>query len=224
MRYREDGSRSFVFNIRHSASGRIALGDAAHEVIARSGHLHVMGTALSSPALVSAVITAAQAIKSRGGTVSFDPNLRPEVLRLPGLREACDALFAICDLFLPSGDELFLFTTARTVDEAVMEVLARGVRAIVHKQGATGATYYDRDITSTQPGFPVDEIDPTGAGDCFGATFVSAWLRGWPPHRSLAYAAASGALAVTRQGPMEGASSQDEIRAFLAARGAAIPS
>jgi sugar/nucleoside kinase (ribokinase family) len=68
-----------------------------------------------------------------------------------------------------------------------------------------------------QPAFQVDEVDPTGAGDCFGATFVSCWLRNMSPSRCLAYAAASGALAVTRQGPMEGAASQGDLDAFLAA-------
>ena len=37
------------------------------------------------------------------------------------------------------------------------------------------------------------------------------------PMAALAYAAASGALAVTRQGPMEGAASQADLDAFLAA-------
>jgi tagatose kinase len=42
-------------------------------------------------------------------------------------------------------------------------------------------------------------------------------LRNMVPARSLVYAAASGALAVTRQGPMEGAASQADLDAFLLA-------
>ncbi len=92
------------------------------------------------------------------------------------------------------------------------------MRAIVHKRGAEGAAYFEAGTQLTQPGFAVDEVDPTGAGDSFGATFVSCWLRDMPPERCLAYAAASGALAVTRQGPMEGAASQAELDVFLASR------
>lgn len=224
VRYRPDGTRAFVFNIKHSASGRIALGPAARAVIARSDHLHVMGTALFSPAIVDVVLEAAEAVKARGGTISFDPNLRPEMLGLPGLREACETLFRRCDLFLPSGAELMLFTQARESRAAVAEILARGVRAVVQKQGAAGATYHDASTTLHQPGFPVEEIDPTGAGDCFGATFVSCWLRGMPPGQALAYAAASGACAVTRQGPMEGAASQAELDAFLLSHSVRVPS
>jgi tagatose kinase len=216
VRYRPDGSRAFVYNIKHSAAGTISLDAAAKAVLNRSDHLHVMGTALSSPNIVEVVLAATAAIKARGGTISFDPNLRPEILNLPGLREACETLFQRCDLFLPSGVELYLFTKAQEEKAAVAEILGRGVRAIVHKRGADGASYFDSATRLTQPGFEVEEVDPTGAGDCFGATFVSCWLRGLPPAQGLAYAAASGALAVTRQGPMEGAASQAELDAFLA--------
>src|SRR5271166_99562 len=216
VRYRTDGSRAFVYNIRQSASGRIELDAAARAVLDRGDHLHVMGTSLFSPRIVDIVLEAAQVVKARGGTISFDPNLRPEMLNLPGLRESCEELFRRCNLFLPSGPELILFTTAKEEDEAVAEIFAGGVRAVVHKRGAEGASYFDATTRLTQPGFKVEEVDPTGAGDCFGATFVSCWLRDIPPARCLAYAAASGALAVTRQGPMEGAASQADLDAFLA--------
>jgi sugar/nucleoside kinase (ribokinase family) len=216
VRYRPDGSRAFVYNIKHSAAGAISLDSAAKAVLNRGDHLHVMGTALSSPNIVEVILAAAEAIKARGGTISFDPNLRPEILNLPGLREACETLFRRCDLFLPSGAELYLFTKAKEEKATVREILDSGVRAIVHKRGADGASYYDSEARLTQDGFEVKEVDPTGAGDCFGATFVSCWLRNMPPAQCLAYAAASGALAVTRQGPMEGAASQAELDAFLA--------
>jgi sugar/nucleoside kinase (ribokinase family) len=176
-----------------------------------------MGTALFSPSIVAVVRGAAEAIKARGGTISFDPNLRPEILNLPGLREACETLFRRCDVFLPSGVELYLFTDAKEEKAAVAEILGHGIRAIVHKRGAEGASYFDGATRLAQPGFEVEELDPTGAGDCFGATFVSCWLRNMPPAQCLAYASASGALAVTRQGPMEGVASQADLDAFLAA-------
>ena len=59
--------------------------------------------------------------------------------------------------------------------------LVSGVRAIVHKRGADGASYFDAKTQLTQPAFKVEEVDPTGAGDCFGATFVSCWLREHAP-------------------------------------------
>jgi tagatose kinase len=222
VRYRTDGSRAFVFNIEQSASGRIEFDTAARAVLDRSDHLHVTGTALFSRAIVDVILYAMEAVKARGGTISFDPNLRPEMLSLPGLREACEALYRRCDIYLPSGAELYLFTRAKEEKSAVAEILGNGVHAIVHKRGAEGASFFDAATSLRQPCFEVEEVDPTGAGDSFGATFLSCWLRGMPPARCLAYAAASGALAVAKRGPMEGAASQAELHEFLVARSGKI--
>jgi sugar/nucleoside kinase (ribokinase family) len=70
-------------------------------------------------------------ITGRGGTLSFDPNLRPEILDTPGLREALDEVLAQTNLFLPSGEEIYLFTEADDEAAAVKELLERGVGDIV---------------------------------------------------------------------------------------------
>ena len=179
-------------------------------------HLHVMGSSLFSPALVAATEEAAAGLKVKGGTVSFDPNIRHEMLDLPGMRQALSTMLRQCDLFMPSGPELHLVSNAETEAGAVAEVLAGGVKAVVVKRGAEGADYHDAAGVVRQTPFPVEEIDPTGAGDCFGATFVTCWLRGMAPRDALRYAAASGALAVSRQGPMEGAATFAELDALIA--------
>jgi sugar/nucleoside kinase (ribokinase family) len=216
VRYRPDGQRDFVFNIKHSACGAVALDAAALALLDRADHLHVMGSSLFSPAMVEANMEGIARVKARGGTVSFDPNVRKEMLGLPGMREALDRALASADLFLPSGAELLLFPRAQAEREAIRELLDRGVRAVVLKRGAAGASYHGADGELSVPGLPVEEIDPTGAGDCFGATFVACWLEGMGPAQALRMANASGALAVCRKGPMEGASTRAEIGALLA--------
>ena len=215
VRYRADGSRDFVYNIRHSASGAIAPTEAASALVDSADHLHVMGSALSSPALAEMVRAALRRIRARGGTVSFDPNLRKEILSAPGMRDALEQVLSETDLFLPSGDELFLLSDAIDADGAARDLLDRGIRTIVVKRGAEGATSYDASGKCSVPAFPVEEVDPTGAGDTFGATYVTFWLRGLPPREALMLANAAGALAVTRKGPMEGTSTQAELEDFL---------
>lgn len=219
VRYRADGSRDFVFNIRHSACGALPKSDAVDALLADADHLHVMGSSLSSPEIIAFNIDAAKGIRTRGGTVSFDPNLRKEILDAPGMAEAMQAILAATDLFLPSGDELTLLTSAKDDAGAVAELLSRGIRAIVHKRGSTGVDYYDQAGRHFEPAFKVQEVDPTGAGDCFGGAFTALWLRGEKINRALTLAAAAGALAVTKKGPMEGAATLDTIRAFAAAQG-----
>ena len=215
VRYRADGTRDFVFNIRHSASGAIAPTPAGDALIDGADHLHVMGSALSSPALAEMVMEALGRVRSNGGTVSFDPNLRKEILAAPGMRAALERVLSQTDLFLPSGEELFLLSDSQDEAEAVRDLLDRGVRAIVVKKGAEGATYHDASGARSAPGFPVEEIDPTGAGDTFGATFVTLWLRDAAPREALPLANAAGALAVGKKGPMEGTSTLAEIEDFL---------
>ncbi len=206
VRYREDGSRDFVFNIKHSACGQVPLGEAAHQVLAQTDHLHVMGSSLSSPEFIDINLKAARALKQRGGTVSFDPNLRKEILAQAGMREAMSEILTLTDLFLPSGEELFLLTEASTTEAAIQELLSRGIRAVVQKLGAEGVRYYDATERYSVPAFQVEEVDPTGAGDCFGGAFTTFWLRGGDTMEALTYATAAGALAVTQRGPMEGTS------------------
>jgi D-tagatose-1,6-bisphosphate aldolase subunit GatZ/KbaZ len=215
VRYRPDGDRDFVYNIRHSACGQTRLTEAALALLRRSSHLHVMGSSLASPRIIEETKTAIEIIKGQGGTVSFDPNIRREILGAPGMREALDYMLAHCDIYLPSGPELTLLTEAKSEGGAIAEILGLGVSAIVVKHGAAGASYHDGRENRRQPAFTVTEIDPTGAGDCFGATFITCRLQGRSVSECLRYAAASGALAVTRRGPMEGTATFAELDALI---------
>ncbi|PWL19283.1 sugar kinase [Falsochrobactrum shanghaiense] len=220
VRYRPDGERDFIFNIRHSACSAIGLTADAEKLIESADHLHIMGSALFSDGIVAAIHEATVRIKARGGTVSFDPNIRKEMLDLPGMRQALAHALENTDLFMPSGAEIFLFTKATEEKAAVDELLARGIKAVVIKRGAEGASYFDRAGEVFSPAFKVEEVDPTGAGDSFGAAFVTCWLRGMEPAAALRIANAAGARAVSVKGPMEGTSTMAEIEAFLEAQGA----
>ncbi len=214
VRYRPDGNRDFCFNIVHSACGTTRRTPEAEKVFAAADHLHLVGNSLFTNEIREMAAEAAAEIKSRGGTVSFDPNLRKEMLTQPGLGAAIEAVLSYTDLFLPSGEELFLGVDTQDTDEAIARHLANGMSAVVHKQGAAGATFHDGKLRLTQPPFPADEVDPTGAGDCFGGAFVTLWKAGTPPAEALRLAAAAGALAVMQRGPMQGAAHLASVRAF----------
>lgn len=71
VRYRPDGSRDFVFNIARSAAARLGWTPAVEALVARAGHLHVMGTVLAMPNAWEVIARAADTIRTRGGTVSL---------------------------------------------------------------------------------------------------------------------------------------------------------
>ncbi len=213
--YQKTGERQFIFNIAHSASGRLSASSITVPMLADCTWLHVMGSSLFSPDMIAAVDKAIGIVKGRGGVISFDPNIRPELLRTAGLRQALRSILEQTDVFLPSGDEVTLLVDAHTESEAIQGLLSLGVHEIIVKHGSAGCTYYDRTSRVNVPAFAVQEVDPTGAGDCFSATYVACRESGKSLEDSLRYACASGAIAVTRKGPMEGNAGFAELDALI---------
>jgi tagatose kinase len=217
VRYRADGNRDFVFNIAHSAAGEIVLTPSAKSLIARAGHIHIMGSAFAISGVEAILIDAISDIRAKGGSVSFDPNMRKELVREGQGKELVQWLLAVCDVLLPSGDELLVAAGCDQEADALAALFKAGVGEIVLKRGRDGSSYFGRDGTRVdQPAFSVTEVDPTGAGDCFGATFLTCRRLGMEPAKALELANAAGARNVTRLGPMEGTSSLDELNAFIA--------
>jgi len=215
VRYREDGRRDFVYNIRHSANQYIELNAHTKRTVETADHLHIMGSSLFSEGIIELIDFALKDVKSRGGTVSFDPNIRKEMLGFSPLKAALDRVLEHTDLFLPSGDELLLFSNESEVEAALQDIVKRGAKAVVLKNGRTGARCITRECDFSLPAFSVEEVDPTGAGDCFAGTFVAKWLQGLPVEDCLRAANAAGALAVTQRGPMEGTSTAAQLDAFI---------
>lgn len=220
VRYRPDGSRDFVYNIKHSAAGEVSMSEAARALFARAGNVHVMGSAFAIAGLWSILGEAVSIVKARGGSVSFDPNLRKEIMQGDNARTRLDAMLALTDLLLPSGEELLVAAGARDEADAVERLLDKGVREIVLKRGSEGSTHFSRAFGRIDcAAFEVKEVDPTGAGDCFGATYLTCRRCGGSPAIALTYANAAGARAVAKQGPMEGVSTREELDHFIRAGG-----
>ncbi len=223
VRYRPDGARDFVFNIAHSAAGEAKMTEAAAALIGRAGHVHVMGSAFAIPGIGAVLLEAISVVKARGGSVSFDPNIRKELVQGGEGRKLIDDMIAVTDLLLPSGDELLVAAGEATEATAVARLLDRGIGEIVLKRGSEGSTHFSKAFGRVDcAAFKVEEIDPTGAGDCFGAAYLTSRRAGLSPERALLYANAAGARTVTKQGPMEGVSSQAELDRFIAAAGREI--
>lgn len=224
VRYRDDGSRDFVYNIGKSAAALVSLTAEAKALFARAGHLHVMGTAFAIPGVWEMMDYAIGVIRQRGGSVSLDPNLRKELLGLGQTQERFARLVDVADLILPSGDELFTAAGVDGESAAVAALLARGVSEIALKRGEQGSTFFGAGGSRVDcSAFKVTEVDPTGAGDCFGGAYVACRRLGMPVSKALEYANAAGARNVTVQGPMEGAASRLQLDEFIAATPRSLP-
>lgn len=219
--YRSQAQRDFIFNLPNSACGLLSAEHLDGKLLGQCNHFHIMGSSLFSFRLIDAVRKAISIVKENGGTISFDPNIRKEMLNIPEMEQALNYLIEYTDIFLPSESELPYFARHKNLSEEqiVSDLLHGGVKHVAIKRARRGASYYQL-LNGTLhaqhvAGYAVDTVDPTGAGDCFGATFVTLFLSGFPAEKALQYANASGALAVMRQGPMEGISSLADIEGFL---------
>ena len=220
--YNDDGSRDFVYNIVLSAAARFDADDATIAALAAFNLdiLHVSGSALSDAGMAAKVVRLCQALHARGVKISFDPNVRKELIGDPAYFDAVRAILAISAIFLPSEDDAATLFPGETLAQYAPALFASGVDYVVLKKGENGVEGVSRAGESLGlAAHKVEALDPTGAGDCFCAAFVTLIASGAHSFRhALERANAAGALAVTKIGPMEGASHLATIEAFLEAR------
>jgi sugar/nucleoside kinase (ribokinase family) len=203
-----------------AAAAQVSWEQIPSGYLADTRHVHFMGSSLTvSQTMRETCYRVAQAVRARGGTVSLDPNLRPELMPVEQIRAVCQPILELAEVVMPSGEELLALTGAESVEAGAAALLARGVRLVALKRGAQGSTLYTAEQALAIPPFSVTEVDPTGAGDCFDAALMVGLLEGWPLENAGLFANAAGALATTRLGPMEGAATRAEVLAFMAAQG-----
>ena len=204
--YDATGDRDFWFSVPDSAA--VVVDHAGLDRIA--GHadwLHVCGSTLTFGGEVADAVEATAArVRAAGGSLSVDPNLRPNAsaAALARTRElARDA-----DVLFPSDGELDALGLAED------ELLARGA-LICHTRGAAGAVVSGHAVGPAPvvvPAPPATEVDPTGAGDTFAAAFVTATRAGADPVSAARTACAIAARSVAVMGAMELTVGPEDLR------------
>ncbi len=218
--YNSDGGRDFVFNIAQSAAARFPGGTEAVEGFLNAGArvLHVSGSTLGDPEMRRRALEVAEALHAAGVAISIDPNGRKELAGDAGYLDALRRLIAVATYVLPSDEDATVLFPGAAFGDLARELIAGGARTVALKRGARGCVAMSAGgATAALAAHPVEVVDPTGAGDCFCATFVTLIAAGRDLGSALAHANAAGALAVRRLGPMEGNSTLAEIDALLAA-------
>jgi len=213
--YFASGNRRFLYHIAHAAAGQMPTVEPDH--FRNVKFLHICGSSLSvSETMRSTCYQAVNFTKAAGGRVSFDPNIRPELLSgEAALRDLGGPVLEASHIVLPSGREAELLTGIADADTACKALLEMGPEIVVLKRGAKGCTVMTKGEDIDVPAFQVDAVDPTGAGDCFDAGFVVGVLKNLPLEEVGRLANACGALGATRRGPMEGAFHRAVVDDFI---------
>ena len=155
-----------------------------------------MGSAFAIPGIAPIILEAVSVVKARGGTVSFDPNVRKELMSGGGeAKRQFDSVLDVTDLLLPSGEELSIATGVDGEVLAIESLLARGISEVVLKRGAAG-------VFTLQPqprGGRLSGIRGRGNRPDGGRRLLWSNLSHLPPQG--ARAAAGTALRQCRRGP-----------------------
>jgi ribokinase len=184
-----DGETAVKYLIVDGGGELMVLGQTGVNEAFRSGHLpddtlheaDVLHLTSQHPETAARL---AERAADAGVTVSFDPGRRL------GQRDYTETL-ALADV---------VFLNDREAATALDDCTDHGAETIVLKHGPRGAELRTGGETFTHPGFAVETVDTTGAGDAFAAGFLASRLQGDDYDEALAVANACGALAARSAG------------------------
>lgn len=190
------------------ANGRLTpeVARAQEAAIAECG---VYLTQLENP--LEAIIEGVKIASAHGLKVILDPApARP----LP------DEIFTYCDYVTPNETELSILTDmpTDTVEQAVAAARAlikRGAKTVLNKRGAAGVLLVTADEYRMIPGFKVDAVDTTAAGDSFNAGFAVGLAEGMPIVDAIRLANAVGAISTTKAGAQAAMPSRAQAEALM---------
>lgn len=211
--YYTNGARDFIFHLAGTAADDFEVPAALTSL--KDTVLHVSASSLGDVSMRGKILAAVDAVANAGGQVTCDPNARPELMNDAAARDAIFQVMARSYCLLPSTSDLNFLYPDLSEENAVDQLLNLGAEIVAVKRGSHGASVAGQDERFHFQGHRVDELDPTGAGDCFCGSFIALLVQGASLHDAGRQANAAGAIAVTRRGPMEGNSSPAEIASFL---------
>lgn len=125
-----------------------------------------------------------------------------------------EAVWPHLDVFLPNEVEAEHLTGKASVEEALDVLGAKGFTTVV-KLGPDGAVARQRGQAVSSPGYVIDVVETTGAGDSFNGGFLHGYLSGWELRDCLALGNACGALSTRAVGGTTSQATLNEAMEFV---------
>ncbi len=209
--YFEDGSRRFLYHIGNTPAAMAKMPSDLPD----ADIFHIMGCSLmSNEAFGKEIVKTMHKMKKKGARVSFDPNVRPELL---GNADLVSEVLSETNILMPGVSEILSISGCDTVEAAVAKCFENPELSIIAlKNGANGCRIFTRDREFSQGVYKIIPVDPTGAGDSFDAAFLVSVLEGKTLSEAAKIASAAAALNTAAFGPMEGEISPENVAKMIA--------
>lgn len=216
--YFSNGDRKFIFHVDNTPAVEAKMPEDM-DSYSDTKYFHIMGCSLMATVKFgNEILKTMYAFKEKGVKISFDPNVRLEMLRDPRALDLVQEVYRNTHIFMPGVSELQMITGEQGLDTAIRKAFIEnaGLEIIVVKNGSKGAFIYSRDgLEVNQKIFKVVQKDVTGAGDSFDGAFICGLAEGKSLTEAARMGAAAGALNVIAFGPMEGNISRETIKEMI---------
>ncbi len=223
-----DGDRAFSFYRDPGADELLTPEELPESALRSAGIFHFGSLSLTREPSRAATRRAVALAAEGGAVVSFDPNLRPSLWKnLDAAREEMLWGCSVCQVLKVAEEELSFLTTEEDLEAGAAKLRRDfpNIRLLLVTKGKEGSTAFWREHQVSRPGFPVEAIDTTGAGDTFCGCclhHILEWgLENLDEERlgeMLSFANAAAGLVTTRKGALRSMPEEAEVRRLLANR------
>lgn len=169
----EEGEAAYAFYDEGAAHTLLVLEEVPNALFEETAILHFGSISLLRGTTPAAVLQTVQRLKGHA-LLSFDPNLRPSLVRDPAsYRALLDKLFSLADIVKVSAADLAWLAPGQAIEQAAADLLACGPALVAVTQGGEGVLALRRESQIAVPGFSVHVEDTVGAGDAFSAGLLA---------------------------------------------------
>ena len=220
----DDGDRDFSFYRKPGADMMLRPDEVNEDIIKNSKIFHFGSLSMTDEPCRSAHLHGLKVAEAAGVLRSYDPNLRPPLWpNLDVAKENILELMGHCDILKISDNEIQWLSGKEDYDEGIAWLRERyDIPLIFLTLGKDGSRAYCGDVRVEQPGFQVNTIETTGAGDTFfGCVLHYILTLGFRPYTKaeleemLRFANGAAALVTTRRGALRVMPSLEEIAEVL---------
>lgn len=214
---RPPNDSTVLFYRKPCADANISLSDLDEVALKEARMLIVACTALAVSSGREAALAALEMNRASGGINVLDIDWRPMFwVSLEEARLIYRIALRMSDVVLANEAELEFVGGTADPYEASRAVRALGPTQVVAKRGGDGVLYFGPEGQYSVPPYRVEVMNTLGAGDGFGAAYAFGLLERWPVEKRLRYAAAAGAIVVSRHSCSEAMPSRRETEDLMA--------